>query len=123
MRSTGMSRVEPRVPSIVSVAAPGMSASSPLPSAFLGMAHDLRGERTITFGSTALRIVEYDRLTEGRGLAQPHVSRNRRLVDPFGEELSRLIGHLLGQIEAGIEHREQHSLDSQALIQVVLDQA
>src|SRR5262249_10266820 len=117
IRSTAISLVPARLPSIVSVDAPGSGASKPLPSAFLGMAHHLRRERAIAFGPTALRVVENDRLPERWGLAQADISRNRGLVDPLREELPRLVCHLLGQVQASVEHSQQNPLYPQARVQ------
>src|SRR5438552_6007924 len=101
----------------------GMSASSPFPSAFLCMIHHLPRQFPITFGARAVWVVENDRLSKRRSLAQADIPGDHRLVDPLREKLPRLVSDLLGEIEASVEHREKHSLDSKPRVEMVLNQA
>src|SRR5207253_768117 len=77
----------------------------------------------IPLGASAVWVVLDDRLSERRGLTEPHAARNDGLVDPVGKELARLVNDLLREVEAHVEHGEQHALDAQRWIEVILDQA
>src|SRR5262245_23941232 len=102
--------------------APGMRASSPRPRAFLCMVQDLLRELAIAFRTGAVRVVEGDGLAERGGFAQPHVSWDGSLVNPFRKELASFVRHLLGEVETGVEHGEEHAFDPKSRVQMVLDQ-
>src|SRR5262249_25728300 len=57
----------------------GRRAESPLPSAFLFMAHELLGQVQVGLGPLRPDVVEQDRLTEARGLPQADAPRHHRL--------------------------------------------
>src|SRR5690242_7764342 len=110
-------------PSVATAAvSPEISASSPRPSTFLVMAEDLLRQLTVAFRPGAVRIVEDDGLPERRRLAEAHVARDDRPVNPVGKELASLVRDLLGEAHARVVHREQHALDAEGGIQVVLDE-
>src|SRR6266850_5087133 len=92
----------------------GISASKPLPRAFLCMIDDLPRQLSVAFGASAVWVVKDDGLAKGWGLAELHTAWNHGLVDPLGEELPGFIHHLLREIEAGVVHGEQHTFNSQA---------
>src|SRR5215510_14868132 len=98
-----------------------MRASSPLPRAFLCMVEYLPGQVAITVGTGAVGVVEHDRFPERRRLAEANVARDDAPIDSLGEELSRLVRDLLGKIEAGVVHGEQHAFDPQARVELILD--
>src|SRR5258705_2073036 len=124
MSSMGNSRSPESRCSNVAVAEPdGIRASSPRPSAFRCTFEYLPRQFSITFSASAMWVVENDRLSERWRLAELHVARNQRAVDPVREELSSLIRDLLGEIEACVEHRQEYALDAQSGVQVVLTQA
>src|SRR4051812_46180699 len=62
---------------------PGMRASSPRPSACLGMLQHLPGQFAIALRPGAIGIIENDRLSKRRRLAQAHVPRNDAAVHAF----------------------------------------
>src|SRR5882762_9641908 len=100
---------------------PEIRASSPRPSTFFGTFDDLPSERPVAIRPGTLWIIEHDRLSERRCFAELYVPRNDAPVDAIGEEASGLVRHLLRQIEASVEHREQHALDSQLRVEALLN--
>src|SRR2546427_2227750 len=88
---------------------PGISASSPLPNAFLCMLQNLPGQIPITLRAGAVGVIENDGLTERRRFAQSDIPRNHAAVDTFRKELTSFIRHLLRKIQTRVEHREEHS--------------
>ena len=70
-----------------------------------------------------MRVIEHDGLAEGRRLAETNVAGNYRLINPVRENPPDLRRHLLGEVHSCVEHREQHSLDPEPGIEVILDQA
>src|SRR5882762_1631888 len=124
MSSMGSSRRPDSRCSSVAVADPvGIRASSPRPSAFRCTFEYLPRQFSVTFSSSAMWVVKNDGLSERWGLAELHVARHECAVDPIREELPRLIRHLLGEVVAGVEHGEEHALDAQRRVEVVLNQA
>ncbi len=83
--------------------------------------HELLGEGQIALRSVGQNVVPEDRLSERRGLGQPDISRNGCFVDAVAEILPRLGGHLSRQVEAPVEHREQHTLDLELRVERPLD--
>src|SRR5262245_52624094 len=122
MSPTGSWRGAPPRSSLTS-ATGGMRASSPLPSAFLCMVQDLLRQLAIAFSACTVWVVEHDRLAERRGLAEAHIARNDSLVNSLSKELTGFVGDLLRQVEPGVEHGEEHPLDAQGRVQVILHQA
>src|SRR5688572_1933578 len=59
----------------------GRSAESPFPSAFLFMSHHFLGQLQVGLGPAGADVVEEDRLSEARRLAQAHAARDGRLED------------------------------------------
>src|SRR5258705_1421033 len=102
--------------------ADGIRASRPLPSAFLTTFDHLPGETHVAGGTGALRIVGHYRLSKARRLAEAHVPGNYCLINPLREEPSRFGQNLLRQVEAIVEHRQQHSLDLEPGIERLLHQ-
>src|SRR5690348_15781308 len=102
--------------------APGIKAPRPWPSAFLVMLDDLLRECAVTCCTAGCSIVVNDRFSEARRLAEADIARDHRAVDPVREKLPGLVGDLLGQVDARVEHREQDALDAQARVQVFLDE-
>src|SRR5512139_298931 len=110
-------------PSVATLAvAPEMSASSPRPSTFLVMAEDLPCQLPVAFGAGAVRVIEHDGFPERGGFAEPDIARDDCLVNPVSKELTSFVRDLSREAEAGVEHGEQHALDAQRRVQVVLDQ-
>src|SRR5260370_39538090 len=56
-----------------------MSAPSPRPNAFLGIAEHLLSNMLIAFPPAAVCVIENNRLTTTRCLRSPHVPRNHRI--------------------------------------------
>src|SRR5438093_3288858 len=98
-----------------------MSASRPRPSAFLCMLQNLPGQLSVTLSPRAVWVVQDNRLSKRGSFTELDVTGDDALVDPIREELPRLVGDLLGQIEPCVEHREQHTLDSESGIEALLD--
>ena len=46
-----------------------------------------------------------------RGFTQPDIPWDDCLTNPFGKELTGFVRDLLGEVQAGVEHGEQHPLD------------
>src|SRR5688500_747407 len=90
---------------------PGISASSPRPRTFLCMFQYLPRQLAIALSARTVWIVEHDRLPERWRLAELHIAGDDASIHTVREELSSLIRHLLREIQASIEHREQDSLD------------
>src|SRR6185436_14481074 len=84
------------------------------------MLQNLPSQFSVTVSTGAVRIVQDDGLAERRGLAELHVTRDDASVDSLREELPRLISDLLGEVEPGIEHGQQHSLDPETRIELLL---
>src|SRR5437773_6964267 len=110
--------------------ASGMSALSPLPRAGrLFMAHVSRrtrrareiflscrgarqhfpSEREIGLGAAGFHVVEDHRHAVARRFAESNVARNDGPEDFFFEELAHVGGHLLAEVRALVEHRQQHA--------------
>src|SRR5689334_13885362 len=88
------------LPSAASVAvALEIRASKPRPSAFLDMVENLPGQLAIAFRTRAVWVVQDDRLSKRRGLAELDVARDHRLIDAIREELARFLRDLLGQVQ------------------------
>src|SRR5215470_6540665 len=71
-----------------------MSAPSPRPNAFLGIADDLLGELGITLRPLAVYIIENNRFTKAWRFRQPHVARNHGLEDLRSEKAAKICGDL-----------------------------
>src|SRR5262249_19245024 len=87
----------------------GSSAESPLPSAFLFMGPHFLGQVQVGFRPLGPDVVEEDRLAEARRLSEPHGARHRRAEDLLLEVPADLARHLLGEVRALVDHREQHA--------------
>src|SRR5215210_2341625 len=85
-----------------------MSAESPRPSPLLPTTQYLLGDGRVCLRPGALGGVERDREPEAWRLAQPHVPGYDRAEHPIPEEGPYLLGHLVGQVGARVEHREEH---------------
>src|SRR6187455_265977 len=109
MSATGISCAPLVEGSAVAVAEPGeISASRPRPSTFLCTLDDLLRELSIAVSPAAMRVVQHDRLAERRRLAEAHVSWDHIMVQPISEKFLGLVRDLLGEIESGVVHGEQH---------------
>src|SRR5262245_28872733 len=94
-------------PSVATAAvSPEISASSPRPSTFLVMVEDLLRQLAVALRPGAVRIVKDDGLPERRRLAEPHVARDDRPVNPVGKELTSLVRDLLGEADTRVVHGE-----------------
>src|SRR6185369_9087786 len=108
-------------PSVATAAvSPEISASSPRPSTFLVMAEDLLRQLAVALRPGAVRIVEDDGFPERWRLAEADIARDDRPVNPVREELASFVRDLLAEADARVVHREQHALDAQGRVQVVL---
>ena len=67
----------------------------------------LAREREVPLRALRLHVVEERRLAVRRRLAQAHVARDDRVEDV--EVLLHLVGHLVGQVVARVEHRRARS--------------
>ena len=65
----------------------------------------------VRLAALAVRLIEVDRHTEARGLAQAHGARNDGAVDLVAKVLFDLRDDLHRQVEPPGVHREQHALD------------
>jgi hypothetical protein len=63
-----------------------MSAPSPRPNAFLGIANNLLGELRIALSALAMYIIENNRLTKTRCFGKADVARDQALEDLSAEE-------------------------------------
>src|SRR5579862_1945281 len=57
-----------------------------------------------------------------RRLAEPHVARNDSVEDAVRKMPAHLVGNLMRQAVARVEHGEQHSLDGQCRIQTLANE-
>src|SRR5712692_2515839 len=113
MSSIGSSRGPGSRGSSVAVGGPGgMRASSPRPSAFRCTFEYLPRQLPIAVGASAMRVIENDGFAEGGRLAELYVARHQRPVNPVRKELASFLRDLLGEVQAGVVHGEQHALDS-----------
>ncbi len=74
----------------------------------------------VALGTSRLHVVQQDGLAEARGLREAHIPRDRGAEDLTPEEFLRLARHLFREVETRIEHREQHALDGETRIVVLL---
>src|SRR4051812_20970785 len=81
---------------------------------------ELTSDADIGLGTDRSNIVQYDRLAEAGRLGEPHVSRNDGLKDLRAEILAGLGSNLTRQVEPGVVHREQNTVDSQVGIRAPL---
>src|SRR5512138_1777565 len=97
--------------------APGISAPSPLPSPRLSAIQNLPREVEVSLRPSTADVVEDDRLAVAGRLAQPDVSRDHGAEHSPREVVADLPGHLLGQVDSTIVHREEDALDLQARVE------
>src|SRR5208283_4633390 len=62
-----------------------MSAPSPRPNAFLGIANNLLGELRVALSALAMYIIENNRFTKTRRFGKAHVARDQALEDLSAE--------------------------------------
>ena len=72
-------------------------------------------------GSRRVDVVQDDRLSKTGSFRKANVSWNYGFKNAFPEILSRIVGDLPRKVEAGVVHREQDSVDSERLIDAVLN--
>src|SRR5262245_12788186 len=101
-------------------AAPGISAASPLPSAFLTTFDDLPRQVHVARGSRTARIVDHNGLPEAWCFAESDIPWNYRPVDPFREKAASLLEHLLGKVQAIVVHRQEYALDLEIRVETLL---
>ena len=94
-----------------------MSASSPRPSAFLGIGDHLPGELRVALRPFAVHIIENNRLTKTWRLGQADIPGNYRLKYLVPEKSAQIRSDLASQAGAFVIHREQNTLDFQRGIQ------
>jgi hypothetical protein len=73
--------------------------------------HDFAGERKVGKGTLGLAIVLEYRHPVAGSFGEPDVSGDNGAVDLVPEVLLQLVGDLLGQGVAWIEHRAEQALD------------
>src|SRR5690606_21653963 len=88
-----------------------------------GPRHDLPRKGEVALRTDGLDVVQHDRLAETRRLGQPYVAWDGGPVDAVAEVLLRLVRDLAREVEALVVHRQQHTVDLQARIDVTLDEA
>src|SRR5208337_2736390 len=71
-----------------------MSAPSPRPNAFLGIANNLLGELRVSLSSLAVYIIENNRFTKTRRFGKANVARYQALKDLRAEETPQVRSHL-----------------------------
>src|SRR5579871_228244 len=71
-----------------------MSAPSPRPNAFLGIADDLLGKLCIALSALAMDIVENNRFTKTRCFGEPNIAWDHTLEDLCSEEAAEIGRHL-----------------------------
>src|SRR5215208_2359625 len=98
-----------------------MRAERPRPKPLLPTVHHFVRNSRIRLGSCALRRVEGYGHPEAGGFAQPHVPRDYGVEDSFSEEGTYFIGHLMGQVRAWIEHRQEYPAYLESRIQFFPD--
>src|SRR5215218_3870013 len=98
-----------------------MRAERPRPKPLLPTVHNLVRNGRIGLGSCALRRVEDYGHPEAGGFAQPYVPRDYGVEDAFSEEGTYFVGHLMGQVRAWIEHRQEHPADLETGVQFLPD--
>src|SRR5258706_7153245 len=99
----------------------GRSAPSPLPSAFLFMGHQLLGEFEIGLGAPRAYVVEQYRLAEAGRLPEPDAARDHGPEHGVLEVTTDLVGDLLAQVGAVVDHRQQHALERERGVERALD--
>src|SRR5215204_2226944 len=85
-----------------------ISAESPRPNPLLPTAQHLIGDCCVRLGPSAFGGVERNRQPKAWRLAQSDVPGYDRVEHPISEEGPNLLGHLVGQVGAWVEHRQQH---------------
>ena len=86
-----------------------------------GLTINVRVEELVGDGEVALRaraaqVVEQHRLAVARRLGQPDVARHGGLEDLVAEVLRDLGAHLVREVHAAVEHREQHAVDREVRV-------
>src|SRR5215207_7996348 len=96
-----------------------MSAESPRPRPLLPTAQYLLGDRGVRLCAGALGGVERHRQPEAGRLAQPHVPGNDRLEHAVSEEGPHFLGHLMGEVGARVEHRQEYPSHLETRVQLL----
>src|SRR5215207_1273110 len=96
-----------------------MSAERPRPRPLLPTAQHLLGDGRVRLRACALGCVERDRQPEAGRLAQPHVPRYDRLEHAVSEEGPHLLCHLMGEVGARIEHRQEYPSHLEIRVQLL----
>src|SRR5918998_4903643 len=94
-----------------------MSAESPRPSPLLATAQDLLCDRGVGLRAGAPGRVERDRQPVARRLAQPHAARDDRAENTVAEEGAYLVGDLVCQVGARVEHGQQYPSNLQLRVE------
>ena len=87
------------------------------------MVDDLPGQAHVIPRPLRHNIIKDDGFAETRRFAEFDVSADDGVIYPRSEVVTGLVHNLPGEIQPGIEHREQHALDTERRIQLALDQA
>src|SRR5918999_1281815 len=95
-----------------------MSAESPRPSPLLPTAQHLLGNGRVRLRPGALGSVESYRQTEAGRLAQPYVPGYYRTEHTISEEGTYLVGYLVGEVGARVEHRQEDPSHLEAGVQL-----
>src|SRR4051812_30365421 len=94
----------------------------PTPLAVSATCSHLLGELQVGHGARAARVVADYGEAIARGLPEADVARDHRVEDELGEVLPDLALDVLGKPRAPVVHGEDHAGDSQARVQLALDQ-
>ena len=86
----------------------------------LDPANQLLRHGQVALRTHRLHVVQNDRFAEAGGFGEPHVARNRYREHAATEVLLRLFRDLLGEVEAGIVHREEGAFDGERGIEIAL---
>ncbi len=81
--------------------------------------YDLIRKALIRLCACAARIIQRDRQTEARSLAEPDRARYYRIIDLISEELFNLINDLTRELRPCIVHRHDDPLDLKLGIEVL----
>src|SRR2546421_3456615 len=100
----------------------GIRAPRPLPNPLRRATAYLLGQLPVGNRASRGRIEHDDRLPERRGLTQTHGARHDVAAHGCAEMLAHLLRHLLGELGAGVVHRQDDVGEFQRWVQVRLDE-
>src|SRR5215472_17687707 len=84
--------------------------------------HQLMAERQITFATFRLDVVQQNWFAEARRLRQSYVARHHSPKHELGEILASVFGHLMRDVGARVEHRQQDALDAKLGVELLFHQ-